>query len=378
MQKIIRSFVAMALGLSLCLATTAAEAARVDYVIHISVDALASTVLQPLVAANPGTYPNFRRLEQQSAFTYNARTDFTHTITIPDHLSMVTGRPVSQPAGQPNTVHHGVTTDFPGTTDTVHAQGNPNVPYKASVFDVAHDNGLRTSLFTSKMRLGILNTSYDAAHGAPDTTGADNGTAKIDFSMLVDNTSAAIVNTLVANMNANPYNYSFLHITEPDGALHSSGTTSAAYTTAIATTDSRLGQIFNLIDTNPILNGHTAILLTADHGGQGNSHSDATLAADYTIPMFLWGAGLPAGSDLYGAFTNRFNPGNTRPDYNAAQQPLRNGDTGNLELSLLGLPFIPGSLMQPILTPVPEPGSFVLLACGSLGLVGIARRRRGG
>jgi hypothetical protein len=37
------------------------------------------------------------------------RTDFTHTVTIPNHTCMATGRPVLQPDGQPNTVHHGYT-----------------------------------------------------------------------------------------------------------------------------------------------------------------------------------------------------------------------------------------------------------------------------
>lgn len=53
---------------------------------------------------------------------------------------------------------------------------------------------------------------------------------------------------------------------------------------------------------------------------------------------------MDAGSDFYALNTaSRTDPGRGRPDYNAASQPIRNGDSGNLALSLLGLPPVPGS-----------------------------------
>jgi hypothetical protein len=352
-----------------------AFAAQADYVIHITVDALRGDVLKSLIAGSPATYPNFRRLELESAFTYNARSDFDFTETIPNHASVLTGRPVSQPAGQPNTVHHGYSANFPGPNDTLHANGNPNVPYKASTFDVAHDNGLSTALYASKTRLTLFDRSYNATNGALDTIGADNGRDKIDFSTLVDGTSAGITNTLVTRMATSPARYTFIHLVEPDTVGHASGWENAAWAASVATIDSRLGQIFNAIASSPTLNGHTAIVLTADHGGGVQIHLNPTAWQNFNIPIYVWGAGLPANTDLYTLSPNRFDPGAMgRPDYNAAQQPWRNGDTANLSLALLGLSPIPGSTMQPVL--VPEPSTFFLASALVAILVNARRRLR--
>jgi hypothetical protein len=352
--------------------------AQVDYVIHISVDGLRGDVLNQIVNNPPmpaqTTYPNFRRLQTEGAFTYNARSDYGYTETVPNHITMITGRPVDQPAGQPNTLHHGYSSNFPGGAHTIHANGNAAVPYKSSTFDVVHDNGLSTNLYTSKTRLSILDRSFNATSGALDTVGPDNGRDKIDNAQLVDGGSSGIVNNFVSSMLATPRNYTFMHLVEPDTVGHAGGWTNQAWYNSVQTIDNRLGQIFSLIDTSPTLFGRTAIVLTADHGGGVEVHLNETAYENYNIPVFVWGAGLPAGVDLYDLSPNRFDPGTSRPDYSAAQQPWRNGDSGNLALSLLGLPPIPGSTMQPIL--VPEPSTLCLATIGIAAAAQIARRRR--
>jgi hypothetical protein len=105
-----RRFLAGSLALALLAAPAAAGAA--EHVIHISIDGLSSPLLQALIAADTtGDFASFERFLDEGASTWNARTDYSHSITLPNHTSMLTGRPVLQPLGQPNTVHHGWTTN---------------------------------------------------------------------------------------------------------------------------------------------------------------------------------------------------------------------------------------------------------------------------
>ena len=51
--------------------------------------------------------------------------------------------------------------------------------------------------------------------------------------------------------------------------------------------DDYLADVFNLVETDVVLAGKTAIILTADHGGTGTAHSTATLVETYTIPFIV-------------------------------------------------------------------------------------------
>lgn len=331
--------------LTLMLAAAPARARgdeAVRHVIHISVDGLGSAYLRPLLDAKE--LPDFARLVRAGAGTLNARTDYDYTITLPNHTCMLTSRPVNDGtvAGHAVAGHQWTINVDPGPADL---HGNRHA-YVASVFDVVHDHGLRTGLFASKTKFVLYDQSYDAAHGAPDGVGADNGRDKVDV-YVNDKDAAHVVEELVAALKSDPLGYAFVHLHDADTAGHKFGWGSPEYNAAVKAVDGYLGTIFDLVIEDPQLKGSTAVILSADHGGMGLDHKDNANPLDYTIPFYVAGPGVAQGQDLYALnAATRQDPGTGRPDYAAPQQPIRNGDGGNLALKLLGLGPIPESLIN--------------------------------
>jgi hypothetical protein len=363
-------------GLVLGLAQPAL-AADPEYVISISVDGLGSTYLQSLLAT-PSQVPNFNKLVTEGAFTFNARDDYNYTETLQNHVTMVTARGVyggSNSAADKDaltTTGHFWTVNGELGGTTIH-QNRAN-RYVASVFDVAHDNGLKTGLYATKAKFNLLDYSYNATSGAPNVP---YGKDKIDSAVVLDYNSPGMMSAYRPVMeSASPFKYSFVHFADPDQAGHSYGWGSANYNTAVKTVDTYLGQIFSDIAGNVLLAGHTAIILTADHGGTGTGHGTASNPLNYTIPFFVWGPGVEAGADLYALNpTTRLDPLTERPLYSAMPQPIRNADGANLALDLLGLGAIPGSTVNSLQNlAVPEPATLALVTLG--GLLALRRRRQ--
>ena len=287
----------------------------------------------------------------------------TTPITLPSHVTELTGRGVVGATG-----HNWTSNSDPDPGETLASNKGS---YIAGVFDVVHDNGLRTGEYASKSKFSLFATSWDATNGAPDTTGDDNGRNKIDVYVNTDDT-ADLVDTLVADMTAQPFQYVFAHLRDPDSVGHSDGwdvTPGSEYSNVIKTMDSRLGAIFSLIDSDPRLTSRTAVILTADHGGKGNDHSNPTLPEDYTVPFYVWGPGVISGGDLYALNTStRLNPGTNRPPYSDPLQPIRNGEAANVALRLLGLEAVPGSIIdhaQDLALTIPAPWDLRLTLVGT-------------
>lgn len=312
---------------------------QVDYVIHISVDGLRPDAITTL---GPGQVPNFYRMRNEGAFTDNARTDYNYTNTLPNHVTQLTARSILGAGG-----HNWTSNSTPPSNVTLHTNKGE---YVAGVFDVAHDSGLRTGLYAGKDKFILFDQSWDANNGAADTTGADDGRDKID--RYYYSNSSNIMGSFLGDMNSDPHRYAFVHFPDPDAMGHSYGwdpTPGSQYSNAIKTIDGYLGDIFDLISADPSMDGTTAVLLTADHGGTGTSHGSAGLYENYRIPFYVWGPGVVTGMDLYTLNpAGRMDPGVSRPPYSDPVQPIRHGDVTNLALDLLGLDPIPGSNVNPL------------------------------
>jgi hypothetical protein len=323
---------------------------KAQYAIVISVDGLGGTYLKKIFdgTATGGSYliPNFRRLKNEGASTLAAHCDNNNWETLPNHTSIVTARPRDGTAG------HGWTGNGdPAVGQTIHSVKGS---YVAGVFDVTHDNGLRTGMYANKTKFSLFDTygsytgggSYNATYGALDITGVDNGRDKVDNTYVNTTLGGIIVDTFINQQkSASPNQYGFLHINEPDAYGHSSGWGTATWNSQVVVVDTMLGKIFKLIEQDvPAMKGNTVIILTADHGNQDNP---STGADRYQVPFFVWGPGVAAGADLYVLNASARKVASIYPMTTyTGLQPVRNAEVNNLALQLLGLGPIPGSMFD--------------------------------
>jgi len=310
---------------------------QADQVIFISADGMRPDAVDAL---GPDGAPTFHRLRREGAWTSNARTDAVYTVTLPNHTAMITGRGVVGPEG-----HNWIKNGDPQLGENLHRN---HKGYLSSFFAVAHDHGLRTALYASKSKFSLYDISYDDRTGAADETGEDNGRDKIDR-VVINGETTPLVDQLIADLSSDPVGVTMLHLRNADSAGHKDSwnlTPGSPYLASIAEVDHLVGKILTTIESSPELKGKTWLILTADHGGLTGTrgHGEGRQPDNYTIPFYVWGPGVPAGGDLYALNAGtRKDPGTVNPGFDAPQQPIRNGDAGNLILSLLKLPAIPGS-----------------------------------
>lgn len=265
----------------------------------------------------PARTPHLHRLLREGAATLNARSQVERTTTLPNHVSMVTGRRINAGRGG-----HGVTWNSHRARSTV--QGVTGRPV-SSVFAVVGEAGGSSAVFATEPKLSLFRRSWPQ--------GVARSTIRRDDDLAV---AKAARNDLVRAGR----DLTFVHLGGPDEAGHARGFMSRAYLRAVRQADAQVGLLLSAVDRRGL--DDVVVVLTADHGGQGANHGDARRVANHRVPFVVWGAGI-GPADLYALNPGRRNPAGRIVRFGAVQ-PVRNGDLANLVTDLLGLDPVPGSL----------------------------------
>lgn len=179
--------------------------------------------------------------------------------TLPNHATMVTGLAPAE---------HGVIANWalPGFIDS------------QTIFDMAHASGLRTAFFASKDKLGFL--------ARPESL--DVRVIEPDIALLTE--------AVIEALSGGDLDLVLIHYREPDSTGHAEGWMSEAYLAAVAFVDQQLQRVISALDDAGLL-GETYVLVTADHGGLGNSHF-WNIPEVRLVPWILVGPDVPAGRIL--------------------------------------------------------------------------------
>lgn len=317
-----------------------------DHVVVITVDGLRSDAI---LFAGPENLPALHRL-MSGPSTLNARTDPELTVTLPNHLALVTGRLAGGEGG-----HAWRGNETPKDGETLAQTAGEPVP---SMFQQAHRHGIHTAVLAGKSKLRLLPQSW------PEL--AEYQESKIP---------AELTTRLLEIWQQHASSLSLIHFRAADDAGHDHGWTLAKdspYLQAVAAVDQELQRILQTLDDDSKLGSRVVLILTADHGGGGpwKHHRRSDLWVNYVIPFLVWQPGL-AEADLYALNAHsRLNPGLSAPRPGESPlPPIRNADAANLALDLLGLPPLSGSTvnfeqdLQLLPQAVPSPPKDKLKAC---------------
>lgn len=312
------------------------------YVVVLSVDGLASRFIDRLLAQ--GQLPTFRALRTRAAWTHSARTTMGSRHSIPNLFSMLTSRPAAD-NHQPGAGHGLISDDVLPPGKTVHSYSQD--AYVPSVFDVVHDHGGRTGLFTGNPNSRPFVDGYGPLLGSPDPYDGDYGKNKLDVVSAVDGASAAeVISAFVGAATTSPLNFSFLQLSDVDGAQRAYGSDSLETAQALQRVDQALDGLFNFLDSAPLYKDKVHVLLTTDHGATGDTKAPAMLPSD-AIPLYVVSPTISTPGDLYAlAGDLRSSPAAETSTIPNGAPPIRNSDVGNLSTALLGLPEIPTSTVH--------------------------------
>jgi len=307
---------------------TAPPSSGISHVVTIDAEGLTAKALTKAGGAD-ARFLNALRASGTS--TLNARTEPDSTRVLPNAIGMLTGRKVLKAGGG-----HGVKGGDDGRTVARHAKG-----YVRSVYDVVHDAGRSTALYSSDPGAAMIKRSW-TKHGAKDKVGANNGRKKINKTVIKP--SDKLLLTSFRKGAKHLKSFTFVQLTDAVRAGEHKGFKSKGYRKAVKRVDHRIKKIVRTIQANPKTASNTMIVVTASAGGKG--HSTAGMKkADYRVPFIVWGHGVPAGQDIYALNPGLLSPGSGNAGLTVGQ-PVRNAMVADLATSALRLPPVPGSMFD--------------------------------
>jgi predicted AlkP superfamily pyrophosphatase or phosphodiesterase len=210
--------------------------------------------------------PKLRSLLPQATFTFWATT-VPHAITIPSHVSMLTGVVPRRHEIEWNK-------DLP--------LSEPVYPKVPTLFEIAHKAGYTTAMVAGKSKFSVL-----AKPGTldwmwlPDTEKGEDADVAAHTIELVQKYKPQVL---------------FVHLPTIDNVGHKSGWSSPEQLKAIAEADTIVGRLLDALDDVKVRDS-TFVIITADHGGAGLTH----LAGDprsLCIPWIVLGPEIRKNLDL--------------------------------------------------------------------------------
>ena len=239
--------------------------ASVQHVVVIGCDGLGS------VGFTPSNAPVVHRLMREGAWTLHAR-GVMPTVSSPNWASMIMGAGPEQ---------HGVTS-------------NDWQPGKFEISPVAvGSGGIFPTIF------GVLRQQRPKAKIACvhdwDGFGRLLETTALDVLENVKGSPAATRRAIEVIRQHKP-TFLFVHFDDVDHAGHTYGWKSPEFFAAVEHIDALIGDVLAAMTEAGIRN-HTIVIMTADHGGKGKGHGDATME-EIEIPWVLNGPGIATGHEI--------------------------------------------------------------------------------
>jgi predicted AlkP superfamily pyrophosphatase or phosphodiesterase len=233
--------------------------AAVHRVLLVSVDGL-----RPDLALRARA-PAMRSLLARGSFTFWATTTAV-AVTLPSHVSMLTGVPPAK---------HGVewNTDLP--------PGRRAYPLRPTLFELARAAGYTTAMVVGKAKLvalarpGSLDWSFIPAATISDSTVTDTAARWIDV---------------------HRPQVLFVHLAGVDIAGHAGGWGSPEQLEAVETADRCIARMLDALQRRDLLDS-TVVLVTADHGGAALTHGRDDARSRH-IPWIVAGPGIRENLDL--------------------------------------------------------------------------------